>query len=441
MTAEIAIINRVAVTLAADSAVTLTVRGSEKVYNTADKLFELSNLDPMGIMIYNNLEFMGITLEVAIKHFRDFCATEHFVTIVDAAGAFFKYLADDIAGNQALQRQHVRSILLPEMRRLREEWNKTVSAEYSKKRRKTDYPGILTAKINERQQYMLALNTSECFVNTTEADIKNLYEETFNEVRDAYFSELPLTNDHKSSISQLCILVLMKDEYSDAQTGMVFAGFGEHEKFPSLVAYQVEGIIGDKLKKRETDRVVTVRESITGEILPFAQREMVDRFLYGVDPEFEKGIEEFLKTTLTATCEGVVDAIPKISKTTKKKMSRPIVAATNAALRVWRNDMVPKVKQHFVRQVQDMVFLMPKQDLATLAEEMINLTSVKRKFSSGRETVGGPIDVAVISRIDGFVWVKRKHYFTPELNPRYFVRRFGTLSGVGGRNERQVPGA
>jgi hypothetical protein len=70
---------------------------------------------------------------------------------------------------------------------------------------------------------------------------------------------------------------------------------------------------------------------------------------------------------------------------------------------------------------------MPKQELASLAEELINLTSVKRKFSSGAESVGGPIDVALISRIDGFVWVGRKHYFEPSLNPRYFHRKFGTM--------------
>lgn len=71
MTAEIAIINRSAIVLAADSAVTLNVRGAEKIYTSAEKLFELSLTDPIGIMIYNNLEFMGIPLEVVIKQFRD----------------------------------------------------------------------------------------------------------------------------------------------------------------------------------------------------------------------------------------------------------------------------------------------------------------------------------------------------------------------------------
>ena len=40
------------------------------------------------------------------------------------------------------------------------------------------------------------------------------------------------------------------------------------------------------------------------------------------------------------------------------------------------------------------------------------------------ETVGGPIDVAVISKGDGFVWVKRKHYFPADLNNHFFRNYF-----------------
>ena len=39
------------------------------------------------------------------------------------------------------------------------------------------------------------------------------------------------------------------------------------------------------------------------------------------------------------------------------------------------------------------------------------------------ETVGGPVDVAVISKGDGFIWIRRKHYFDPALNTRYFDRQ------------------
>lgn len=54
----------------------------------------------------------------------------------------------------------------------------------------------------------------------------------------------------------------------------------------------------------------------------------------------------------------------------------------------------------------------------------MNLKSFKRRVTPTAETIGGPVDVAVISKGDGLVWLKRKHYFPPELNPRYF-RRLG----------------
>jgi hypothetical protein len=43
-----------------------------------------------------------------------------------------------------------------------------------------------------------------------------------------------------------------------------------------------------------------------------------------------------------------------------------------------------------------------------------------RRMSPGEETVGGPVDVAFISKGDGFVWIKRKHYFKPDLNHCFF---------------------
>ncbi|WP_157078620.1 hypothetical protein [Methanobrevibacter filiformis] len=41
---------------------------------------------------------------------------------------------------------------------------------------------------------------------------------------------------------------------------------------------------------------------------------------------------------------------------------------------------------------------------------IIHITSLKRKVEEGLETVGGDIDVAIISKGDGFIWAKRKHY-------------------------------
>jgi hypothetical protein len=425
VTAEIAIINRSAVTLATDSAVTLTVRGAEKIYNGADKLFELSVRDPIGIMVYNNLEFMGMSLEVAIKQFREKVATRNYDSVLDAANAFFSYLERNLAPDAVLQQQHAKAIIYPLFTEVRREFRDSATQIFQKAKHRTDFDAIFSQTVAEYVANAEMHPRSNCFGSLSEAELLKLYLDSIDELVEEFFRQWPLREDHKDQLRHLAVLHLQRDIYSEFATGIVFAGFGEKEMFPALFSYQIDGIIADRLKKRERERVVTNRTEVSGEILPFAQREMVDRFLYGIDPEFESGIEEYLGAALTSTGDVLIRKLPRLKKATKDKLNREAKAASTAALKVWREKMVPNVKTKFKQDVQDMVFLMPKQELAILAQELINLTSVKRKFSSGRESVGGPIDVAVISRIDGFVWVRRKHYFEANLNPRYFHRKYG----------------
>jgi len=76
-----------------------------------------------------------------------------------------------------------------------------------------------------------------------------------------------------------------------------------------------------------------------------------------------------------------------------------------------------------------MIRHMPKQEIAALAKALIDLTSLKRHVSQEQESVGGDVDVAVISKSEGFVWVKRKHYFQSEFNTRFFARHYDKGGG------------
>jgi hypothetical protein len=52
---------------------------------------------------------------------------------------------------------------------------------------------------------------------------------------------------------------------------------------------------------------------------------------------------------------------------------------------------------------------LPRHDLAIMAELLVSLTALRARISAReRETVAGPIDVALLSKGEGFVWVKRR---------------------------------
>jgi len=67
MTAEIAIMNKEAIALAADSAVTMRQEKGQKIFTSANKLFALSKYYPIGIMIYGSASFMSVPWETIIK--------------------------------------------------------------------------------------------------------------------------------------------------------------------------------------------------------------------------------------------------------------------------------------------------------------------------------------------------------------------------------------
>ena len=78
--------------------------------------------------------------------------------------------------------------------------------------------------------------------------------------------------------------------------------------------------------------------------------------------------------------------------------------------------------QNHIQKVLSILDSLAKVDLGYMAESLVNLTAFKRKVSNDSDSVGGPIDVAVLSKGDGFVWLKRKHYFDKDLNYRFFSR-------------------
>jgi hypothetical protein len=60
---------------------------------------------------------------------------------------------------------------------------------------------------------------------------------------------------------------------------------------------------------------------------------------------------------------------------------------------------------------------MPIKDAIDLAEFLVETTIKFSRFSPGPTTVDGPVELAVITKHEGFKWIRRKHYYSTELNP------------------------
>lgn len=240
------------------------------------------------------------------------------------------------------------------------------------------------------------------------------------------FEKVPLSSAARKQLRQLLPWVAAKDlrfERIPTHSGIVIAGFGSEDVFPRLRRFSFEAIICDRLKYVEGERV-DIDPTNRAVIVPLAQREQVDTFMAGMDPRISEQMGHWWLLNIPAMVEEVVAHL-KLSEPKASEL-RAMFAEKRAVELVaeYQQSITEFSRENNVDPIIDIVGMLPKDELAEMAESLVNLTSFKRRVTPAAETVGGPIDVAVISRGDGFIWIKRKHYFSTDLNPHFLANYY-----------------
>jgi len=423
MTAEIAILNKEAVALAADSAMTMIIpRSGQKVFTSANKLFTLSKYHPVGVMIYGNPIFMGIPWETLIKVYRKKLGTKSFSTIEEYGEDFLSFLTTKEIFSEETQKMYVKTTLYSYLNFMKRRIEERVQKELENKDKldEKDIRSLLREVIEEQYNVWKNGETSESISNEKEFHNKvvNKYKEIMDLMMKEILEELPFGKDEKKKIRDILSLLFYKFpkniEHS-GMTGVVIAGFGEEEIFPSLVSYKIEGVLEGSLKYKSEARA-KVDLNTSAVIIPFAQKDMVHLFMEGVYRDYLVVEKNYLSKLL----QEFLSEIEKRSGYDVKNMQEVV----NSVVEDFEKKLSEYRKNKYTSPIMEVVSLLPKSELAMMAETLVNLISLKRKWSTEQETVGGPIDVALISKGDGFIWIKRKHYFNPELNPYFFEKYF-----------------
>lgn len=78
------------------------------------------------------------------------------------------------------------------------------------------------------------------------------------------------------------------------------------------------------------------------------------------------------------------------------------------------NAVIEEMEQQVVTPIVDPA--MPVQDAIDLADYLVKVAKGFSAFSPGMNVVGGETDIAVVTRHEGFKWVRRKHFYDRRLN-------------------------
>lgn len=413
MTAEIAILNRTAVALAADSVVTLAGEGRRKTYDSAEKIFELSKYQPIGLMLYNNAQFMNAPLEVLIRNYREGLSARKFAQLVQVWPDLEKFLLG-FKHSREDELDHFKGMVIAELGGIRDIMLDHMLKGVSRRARKGQetLESLVIRHMKIRQGEAEARPLKDFSAAATLEAFTTDYGGELDDLAKASLRYVEIKGKVREALHAMMYAVIRSTIRSTAFTGIVLAGFGTDDIFPTLYAVEIDGLYFGQFRILETKLVDIDRRGETAAVVPFAQKDMPERFIFGIDHEFEGAVER-LATSLVGQ---VIDQ-------KKRAFAGGLGEKVKATAAEQFREGIDRLKKRNAHNLNSVVNHLSKKELGEVASHLVELTSRKRRYSNELETVGGPIDVAILTRNEGFVWVRRKHYFDPEMNPRYRQRQ------------------
>ncbi|MCL2549745.1 MAG: hypothetical protein FWE78_02235 [Methanimicrococcus sp.] len=382
MTVGIVITNKEGIAMAADSVQTITTEnGHEKTYPYANKLFAVSYGHSIGIMVYGNANYYGIPWETLIKLHRKKIANKTYNYVEEYAKDFLNFIETtpvsiedqkiytykSFLGFHFLIKRELDLITYGGEQQGGEMPQKNTTEEIFKHLAKllTSYKeNVENSNVDDSKYIKSILGEKNVIqdMNNIYGDYYNSFKEPIDAITDIYFKKIM----HQRS-------------------GFVIAGYGEKEMWPIVTE-----IILSECRNNKLMYIFKKDENTNGRVFTYAQSEMVHTFLYGLSGELLRETQNIISTHCS-------------SKAEKETILNQINEIVDSNL----------------DQTFEVIKILQKPQLASMAETLVNITSFKETISFDMETVGGPADVAVISKTDGFIWIKRKQYFDAALNPHF----------------------
>lgn len=416
MTSEVLILNKRAIVLAADSAVTVSGGGQPRYSKSANKIFEIASNGAVAAAIYGSDQLDSVPWELIMKLFRQSLAGNTFATLSEYSEALVKFLT----GNAQLFPLKIRlgwieSQFDDALKNVLEAVKQNDPSIFDDSIPLPDRQARWKFEATKIRGWAAAAGIASSLSQGALDELINDIGPWENRAKSqvalvpAFAGVDPLELAQLGHIARYWLPSMFL-----ANTGVVLAGYGDAQIFPAYDQLEIFGHIGHELHvKTVTTHQVTHADG--AKIQPLAQRSMIDMFTEGFGASLAEIIDLQGKTALQNAFVALDNAGIVIPPALADSISQDCNKEFTSEWRRknWNQNYYP---------LMAVLHNLSAQEMAHLAESLLGLQSLKERVTSPSESVGGPIDVAVITKGEGLVWIKRKHYFDIDLNMRYAAR-------------------
>ena len=407
MTSQIAVFNLECVAVASDSVATLQAGSDRRTVATADKIFELGSDHRVVAMTNGEARFAKVPLSLLISEWSR-SLVGPFPAVTDYARSFVDWLTTrgDIFGSDsqnAFFAWQVQDYFLSVRRRILEALSAADSADedWASPDVQALVDGAVWEGIDrlERCDDLLGIDA--------ESDLQFLQESALliREQFEYVFDDVPRTaRSDARLLTEVPALILAKHETWTSDTTVALIGYGADDIFPAMQAVDFHGLVNDQVRA-----VWRIPLSVTLEspslIQTFAQSEAIHTFLRAYNDDFLREAHRCIEAVfaddklIADDPAGIWDAIGQT------------LAEVTAALHARLDTAFEELSQSkFVSPLHSTVELLSRSDMAQMAESLVGVQALRAASMIQTPTVGGPIDVVVISRTHGVEWVRRKEF-------------------------------
>ena len=357
-----------------------------------NKLFEVSNNDPVWVAIAWCSDFRNILNETIIKEFRKEIYNDRCDTLEEYVDLFLNYLKNSEYISYWTEEDTIKSIIIWFHKilqgHIKDHINQLYESDnFSNKSMEEQKEIIMKSWINlvsEQLKLILQVLSSQ----KTRRKLEWLNKFSYNELKklvnrdENLLSSMfcnPWTENYKLFL-KIIKLSLWNDNFLRTSWTL-------YNKFKNCIMYSK-----DELKTLDY-----------WFIQPYAQWEDVLTSIFWIWNQTATRIMDLVSNSLKKDKE--------LNKLWKKKLFNieKIVI-----------DSINNVRKESISPLITAVTLLSKAELWSVAERFVWIWSMKKRVNMWYETIWWPIDVAVVTKSDWFIWIKRKYYFDEKLNYNYF---------------------
>ena len=409
MTSEIILMNRNVLTIGADSAMTSWAGGRYRIANEAEKIFTFGGNTPLAIMIYNSADILGHPWQSVIGEFIDQQGKTDFTSVEDLAAAFFTHLDNHM------------SLFEPEEE---ERWFAlTLNVIYSQivhlARERLKFAGMTDDRSLGREEAMvMAINfvhrafhdeegnplpNLDCFADTEAEDVYSKFGDTVDAIIRDHFGDVTTDANAIAKLREIAGFAVVKELFLERMimSGLVFAGFGSDQMYPTFDEYFVSTVFNNRVKRRR-HYLNQVSNKNQASVSFFADSDASVGFLRGIDSDtagFIFGASEFFLTKMSGP---FVEQLDFLDATQKQKLTESLVHEFSP---IYHQSLLSaldqKVEQDRVTPFLDVVNSMGPDEMGSMTADLVNLNILRKKVVNEESTVGGPVRVFTMSKRGG----------------------------------------